>query len=102
MQVTTSLGTRMGSEYRTLTPTKSRTKARRTEGLSSNHRRERGGCSLGTFPTGAAGVGDLPSTQPHAAVANAICNGTRVRIRQLPALPEKLLAGLKALKMGAT
>ncbi len=48
-------------------------------------------------PFGAAGVGELPLTSPHAAVANAICNATGVRIRQLPALPEKVLAGLKAL-----
>jgi aldehyde oxidoreductase len=46
-------------------------------------------------PFGAAGVGELPLTSPHAAVANAICNATGVRIRQLPALPEKVLAGLK-------
>jgi aldehyde oxidoreductase len=46
-------------------------------------------------PFGAAGVAELPLTSPHAAVANAICNATGVRIRQLPALPEKVLAGLK-------
>ncbi len=46
-------------------------------------------------PFGAAGVGELPLTSPHAAVVNAIYNATGVRIRQLPALPEKVLAGLK-------
>jgi len=46
-------------------------------------------------PFGAAGVGELPLTSSHVAVANAIYNATGVRIRQLPALPEKVLAGLK-------
>ena len=49
-------------------------------------------------PFGAAGVGELPLTSSHVAVINAICDATGVRIRQLPALPEKVLAGLKALK----
>ena len=48
-------------------------------------------------PFGAAGVGELPLTSPHAAVINAIYNATGVRIRQAPALPEKILAGLKKL-----
>jgi aldehyde oxidoreductase len=46
-------------------------------------------------PFGAAGVGELPLTSSHVAVVNAIYNATGVRIRQLPALPEKVLAGLK-------
>ncbi len=49
-------------------------------------------------PFGAAGVGELPLTSPHAAVGNAIYQATGVRIRALPALPEKVLAGLNALK----
>ena len=49
-------------------------------------------------PFGAAGVGALPLTSSHVAVVNAIYNATGVRIRQLPALPEKVLAGLQALK----
>jgi aldehyde oxidoreductase len=48
-------------------------------------------------PFGAAGVGELPLTSTHVAVVNAICNATGVRIRSLPALPEKVLEGLKAL-----
>jgi aldehyde oxidoreductase len=40
-------------------------------------------------------VGELPLTSPHAAVINAITNACGVRITQLPALPEKVLAGLK-------
>jgi aldehyde oxidoreductase len=52
-------------------------------------------------PFGAAGVGELPLTSPHAAIVNAIYNATGVRIRQLPALPEKVLAGLNALQSGA-
>ncbi len=47
-------------------------------------------------PFGAAGVGELPLTSPHVAVINAIYNATGVRITHLPALPEKVLAGLKA------
>ena len=46
-------------------------------------------------PFGAAGVGELPLTSPHAAIINAIYNACGVRITQLPALPEKVLAGLK-------
>jgi aldehyde oxidoreductase len=47
-------------------------------------------------PFGAAGVGELPLTSPHAAVINAIYNACGARIKRLPALPEKVLAGLKA------
>jgi aldehyde oxidoreductase len=47
-------------------------------------------------PFGASGVGELPLTCPHAAVINAITNACGVRITRLPALPEKVLAGLKA------
>ena len=46
-------------------------------------------------PYGASGVGELPLTCPHAAVINGIYNACGVRITQLPALPEKVLAGLK-------
>ncbi|WP_285907549.1 molybdopterin-dependent aldehyde oxidoreductase [Pseudodesulfovibrio pelocollis] len=46
-------------------------------------------------PFGASGVGELPLTCPHAAVINAIHNACGVRIKKLPALPEKILAGLK-------
>ena len=48
-------------------------------------------------PFGAAGVGELPLTSSHVAVVNGIFDATGVRIRHLPALPEKVLAGLKAL-----
>ncbi len=48
-------------------------------------------------PFGAAGVGEIPLTSPHAAIVNAIKNATGVRITHLPALPEKVLAGIKAL-----
>jgi aldehyde oxidoreductase len=47
-------------------------------------------------PFGAAGVGELPLTSSHVAVVNAIYDATGVRITHLPALPEKVLAGLKA------
>jgi aldehyde oxidoreductase len=49
-------------------------------------------------PFGAAGVGELPLTSPHVAVVNAIKNATGVRVTHLPARPEKVLAGLKALE----
>jgi aldehyde oxidoreductase len=48
-------------------------------------------------PFGAAGVGELPLTSSHVAVVNAIRDATGVRIRHLPALPEKILAGIKNL-----
>jgi aldehyde oxidoreductase len=47
-------------------------------------------------PFGAAGTGELPLTSPHVSIINAIANATGVRIRHLPAYPEKVLAGLKA------
>ncbi len=46
-------------------------------------------------PFGASGVGELPLTSPHASIINAIHNACGVRITKLPALPEKVLAGLK-------
>lgn len=46
-------------------------------------------------PFGAAGAGELPLTSPHAAIINAIYNACGVRITKLPALPEKVLAGLQ-------
>jgi aldehyde oxidoreductase len=46
-------------------------------------------------PFGASGVGELPLTCPHAAIINAIYNACGVRITRLPALPEKVLAGLR-------
>lgn len=48
-------------------------------------------------PFGAAGAGEMPLSAPHAAIVNAIYNACRVRITKLPALPEKVLAGLKKL-----
>ena len=48
-------------------------------------------------PFGASGVGELPLTAPHPAIINAIYNACGVRIRKLPALPEKILNRLKAL-----
>ncbi len=48
-------------------------------------------------PFGASGVGELPLTSPHAAIINAIYNACKVRIKRLPATPDKVLAKLKAL-----
>ncbi|KNZ41438.1 xanthine dehydrogenase family protein molybdopterin-binding subunit, partial [Acetobacterium bakii] len=49
-------------------------------------------------PYGASGAGEMPLSAPHAAIANAIFNACGVRIKHLPAYPEKVLAGLEALK----
>ncbi|BCS88046.1 molybdopterin-dependent aldehyde oxidoreductase [Pseudodesulfovibrio sediminis] len=46
-------------------------------------------------PHGASGVGEIPLCIPHPAIINAIYNACGVRIKVLPALPEKVLAGLK-------
>jgi len=46
-------------------------------------------------PFGASGVGELPLSSPHASVINAIDDACGVRIRELPALPAKVLAGLQ-------
>lgn len=51
-----------------------------------------------TGPYGASGVGEAPLTAPHAAIINAIYNACGVRITDLPAKPEKIKAGLDALK----
>ncbi|MBI9106746.1 MAG: molybdopterin-dependent oxidoreductase [Spirochaetales bacterium] len=48
-------------------------------------------------PFGASGVGELPLSSPHASVVNAIANACGVRIRELPATPDKVLSGLKKL-----
>jgi aldehyde oxidoreductase len=49
-------------------------------------------------PFGSIGCGEIPLTAPHAAILNAIYNACGVRIRELPARPEKVLAGLRALE----
>ena len=48
-------------------------------------------------PYGASGVGEAPLTAPHPAILNAIYEACGVRIREIPALPEKVKAGLEAL-----
>ncbi|MGE5269149.1 MAG: xanthine dehydrogenase family protein molybdopterin-binding subunit [Thiohalocapsa sp.] len=45
-------------------------------------------------PFGARGVGEVPLVPPMAAVANAICDATGVRLRDLPMSPPKLRAAL--------
>lgn len=49
-------------------------------------------------PFGASGTGELPLSAPHPAILNAINNAVGVRIKSLPATPDKVLAGLKAKK----
>lgn len=46
-------------------------------------------------PHGASGVGEMPLTAPHAAVLNAVYNACGARVRELPALPEKILAAIE-------
>jgi len=48
-------------------------------------------------PYGASGVGEMPLSAPHASIINAIYDACGVRIKHLPAYPEKVLAGLKEL-----
>ncbi|MCT4507582.1 MAG: molybdopterin-dependent oxidoreductase [Tepidibacter sp.] len=45
-------------------------------------------------PYGASGAGEMPLSAPHAAIINAIHNACGVRITKLPALTEKIKAGL--------
>ncbi len=45
---------------------------------------------------GQAGVGEGPLTAPHASIINAIDNACGVRIRSIPAYPEKVLAAFKS------
>ncbi len=45
-------------------------------------------------PYGASGAGEMPLSAPHAAIINAIYDACGVRITKLPALPEKIKAGL--------
>jgi len=47
-------------------------------------------------PFGARGVGEVPLVPPMAAVANAICDATGIRLRDLPMSPPKLRAALDA------
>ena len=53
-------------------------------------------------PYGAAGVDEGPLTAPHPAILNAIYNACGVRVLAVPALPEKVKAGLEALAAGKT
>ena len=49
-------------------------------------------------PFGASGVGELPLSSPHASIINAIYQACGARIRELPALPEKVLAALQEIE----
>ena len=46
-------------------------------------------------PFGASGTGEMPLAAPHVAVCNAIKSACGVRIKVIPATPDKILAGLK-------
>jgi xanthine dehydrogenase YagR molybdenum-binding subunit len=43
-------------------------------------------------PLGARGLGELPLTGAAGAVANAVFNATGIRVRDLPILPDTILA----------
>lgn len=51
-------------------------------------------------PHGSGGCAELFQTSPHVAIINAIYNACKVRVRDFPATPEKVLAGLKVLEEG--
>ncbi len=46
-------------------------------------------------PFGAAGVGELPLTSPHASILNAITNACGAKVTRIPAYPERVLKALK-------
>jgi hypothetical protein len=46
-------------------------------------------------PTGARGIGELGATGVAAAVANAVYDAVRIRIRDLPITPARLLSALR-------
>jgi len=46
-------------------------------------------------PFGASGTGEMPLSAPHPAIVNGIARACGVRIFQIPALPEKILSGMK-------
>ena len=49
-------------------------------------------------PFGASGTGEMPLSGPHVAVCNAIHDACGVRITTIPAIPARILEGLKNLK----
>ena len=49
-------------------------------------------------PFGASGTGEMPLSAPHIAVCNAIHDACGVRIKAIPATPDKIKAGLEELK----
>jgi len=53
-------------------------------------------------PFGSSGASEAFQSSGHVAVLNAIYNATGVRIYELPALPEKVKAGIDALQKGET
>ena len=51
-------------------------------------------------PHGSSGCAELFQTSPHVAIINAIKNASGVRVHELPATAEKVLAGIKAIEKG--
>ena len=54
-----------------------------------------------TGPFGAKGIGEPPIVGIAAAVSNAICDATGVRLNQLPMTPERVLSAIEADRKGA-
>jgi CO/xanthine dehydrogenase Mo-binding subunit len=52
-------------------------------------------------PFGAKGVGELPMDVPAPAVVSAIEHATGVRLREIPVMPERLLAAIAQAEQGA-
>lgn len=53
-----------------------------------------------TGPHGSSGCAEMFQTTPHVCIINAIYDACGVRIHELPARPEKVLAGLEAIARG--
>jgi CO/xanthine dehydrogenase Mo-binding subunit len=51
-------------------------------------------------PYGAKGIGEMCATPPIPAIANAIFDAVGVRVDEMPFTPEKILNGIKALRVG--
>jgi len=49
-------------------------------------------------PFGASGTGEVPLSAPHAAIINAIHNACGIRLKTIPATPDRILKALEEAK----